>query len=214
MDWTEDRIRRELAGRTILIVEDDIDLALGVKQLLKAYGVKEKDVTIKRCVEGDTHGGLDILREKGWGFDLIVVDNMLPWNEVALRECDDLEEQWDRLQAQIGPLRGRKGVDAQLKRLRERLTIVSQRLRATIDRAAAIKMIKQWLAETPKPAAESSAGQPAILFLTARQEESLRSAFGECEIPWRWLTKPALQSQVLTAAAELFSEAGAEEGGR
>ena len=214
MDWTDDRIRQELAGRRVLVIEDDIDVAHSVRRLLIDYGVKDDDITIKRCVEGDSQGGMNVLRREGWGFDLVVVDVMLPYDEAALATCDDLQHQWDQLQEQIAPLRGRKGVIAQLTRLRERLTIVSKRLRATIDREAGVKMINQRLAETLKTAAEPFARRPAVLFLTARQEESFRSVLGECEIPWRWLTKPALESQLVTAAAELLSGSGAEQGAR
>lgn len=206
MDWTEAKIKQQLAGRRVLIVEDDIDLACGLKQLLQAYGVEDKDIVVRRCVKGDDQGGLNALHRAGWEFDLILVDTMLPWDETALKACDKLQKEWDDLQVQIAPMRGQSGFDAELTALRAKLTFVSSQLRATIDREAGAKMINQWLAEPLKLATGRSAKRPAVLFLTARQEAPLRPLVSKCKVRSRWLTKPALEAQILRAAAELLSE--------
>lgn len=205
MGSDEKRTTKALEGRRILIIEDDKDLTLRLKELFESCGVRS--VSVKRCVSGSRQGGLDLLLKRGDDFDLICVDIMLPWSEGNLKECQGLQRAWNQLQKEVANLRENRASAADLAHPRDRLNKLSQEIRARIDREAGIKMIQHWRQEMTKKAGGQWSPRAAILILTAGQEEeSLAAELGELTNRTRWITKPAFESQVLMAAAELLDE--------
>lgn len=205
----EERIISLLSERTLLVVEYDRELARRLCVLFKRWGIKE--VVVRRCATGE-EGALDLLVKREEELDAVCVDTMLPWDENALRTCDDLSEAWNKLQAEVAANSGGHGPGSRLSgvdedNLRDRLNIVSKQMRAVIDREAGLKIIKQWLRPDPKGPLRVTV---PVLFLTASQEESLKKEAEEIPGPYaselvKWVTKPATELQVVEALAELIS---------
>jgi len=212
MGSDEERTTKALKGRRILIIEDDKDLTLRLKELFESCGVRS--VSVKRCVRGARQGGLDILLKRGDDFDLICVDIMLPWSERDLKECQVLQREWNQLLKEVAKLREKRASGDDLAEQRDRLNKLSQEIRARIDREAGIKMIQHWRQEMSKKAGGQWSPKAAILILTAHlKDESLAAGLAEFTRRTRWITKPAFQWQVLTAAAELLDDATQARGG-
>ena len=205
MEWTEDEIRDRLKARRILVIEDDPDLAPRIERLFQMYGAAK--VVIKRCVVGPNEGGLDALCKRGGEFDLVVVDIMLPWDEDALKRCDGLQKEWNALQKEAAELRHKKDAQRRLASLRKELQWLSEAPRKEIDDKAGVKLIKQWREALKDSSVGDARPEPPILFLTARQPESFaQEELQQIMVSARWITKPVLELQVLTAAAELLAE--------
>ena len=195
----------------VLIIEDDLDLAPRLLDLFESWGVRACDMTHRRCVEGAVHGGLDLLHDEGDSFDLMCIDVMLPWDEAKLQACDELQQQWNQLQKEIAQVRDPTGTGKDvITDLRNDLRTLSKEMRATIDRKAGVKMIMKWCIEMREKLGNAWIPHAAILFLTARQEPSLAAEVKEIRdylgdhSNMRWTTKPAIELQVVTAAAELL----------
>jgi len=212
MSQDEKTIRERLKGRRVLIIEDDKDLAPRLGDVFKSWGVKATDIRYRRCVRGSDHGALDFLCSEADSLDLICVDIMLPWDEEALKTCDNRQHKWNELQEKVTKLRDRGPIaDQDVNDMRSKLSVLSGQIRATIDRKAGVKMIIEWCKEMRKRSGKDWTPRAAILFLTARFEASLATEISEVkkylsEFPKvKWITKPALELQVVTAAAELLT---------
>lgn len=213
MNCNEKAIRDRLKNCRILIIEDDQDLAPRLADLYASWGIKKTNMTHRRCVRGHKYGGLDLLCAKPDSFDLICVDIMLPWDERNLKKCDDLQQQWNKLQAKVSSLRDRGLVSGtEMGKLRSDLSTIARNMRKTINREAGVKMIIEWCTKMKKKLSETWTPSAAILFLTARQESSLptenkkiQEFLGE-HSRVKWITKPALELQVVTGAAELLAQ--------
>jgi CheY-like chemotaxis protein len=203
MEWTDQILRKRLKDCRILIVEDDLDLCPRLEQCFRNWDVK--DVVVCRCVHGKTKGAIDLLR-KDDAFSLICLDCILPWTEDNLRHCDLLQEEWDRLQAQITET----PPDAKrLQKLRGKLDVLSDRMSALIDRDAGLRMVYELLrltSNTESPGLEDTRSPIPILFLTARKQDAVS---GEAKRPLpkncRWLLKPLRERHLIEAAAQLIA---------
>lgn len=202
MEWTDNVIQKHLKKRRILIVEDDPDLAPRLERSFRTWGVE--DVVIRRCVTGKTQGAIDLL-EKDSNFDLICLDMMLPFTELKLNRCDDLQKQWDDLQAKIieSSEQGKK-----LAKLRDDLEDLSTQMDGLIDRVAGLRMVHALLdlqANTHFSELEDAVFPIPILFLTARQQEAVSE---EAKLPIPngcfWLTKPVRERHLMETAARLI----------
>jgi len=212
MGLDEKTIREGLKGRRVLIIEDDPDLAHRLIDLFGFWSVKADDIAHRRCVKGALHGALDLLNDSGDSFDLMCVDVMLPWDEERLKASDDLQRQWNELQEKITLLRDYRATeDDEIGELRNEIGTLSEQMQATIDRKAGLRMIVEWCKGMKERFGDAWVPHTAILFLTARQAPSLAAEITEIKDylgdhpNMKWITKPALESQVVTAAGELLA---------
>jgi DNA-binding response OmpR family regulator len=204
MEWTDESIRKQLSDRRILVVEDDIDLAPRWERWLKEWGVRE--VVRRRSVRGKKEGALDLLQHDS-AFDLICLDVMLPRDDIDLHVSDQLQSEWDSIQAEILKMPQDKRTFRQIARLRSSLDELAKRMHRLIDREAGARMVADWLESLPKAKTRHQRHHLSpvpILFLTARQEDAVAKIVGAEPDNSQWITKPVRQRSLVEAAAELI----------
>ncbi|MHC4497731.1 MAG: response regulator transcription factor [Planctomycetota bacterium] len=194
-----EEVKEILAGRRVLIVEDDEGLTERLGKEFKRFGADE--VAIRFTVEG----GLKELKEKGSEYDLIVVDAMLPASEESFQRIKgyrgELKECLNVLKEEDSADPGDEEFRKELAKARERWQPLNRAIASLIRKEGGIEMVRQWL--------EPLKGKrhPPILYLTAIgnpdvKQEGLLAA-GERHVDW--LTKPVTVETLLDRTEELIA---------
>ena len=190
-----------LKGRSILIIEDDDDLAGDLTRVF------EQTTGVAPGVARWMDAALEQLNGPR-GFDLVVTDVMLPESRGDYEEIQSLEEQLKELTATIAAVRledaGQSG-QSQLRSLRAQRAIMLERIDQLTHGEGGIEVIERWRAATGRP----DFPWP-MLFLTAVGSGEARSRGAAAAGPaCRWLVKPVSTLILLRALADLLSGAPA-----
>lgn len=191
-------IEAVLRGRRVLIVEDDVGLAGRIARLFKEHA--GTDPAECRSIKG----ALDCLAEETAGFDLAVIDAMLPRTEEALADIQDLRETVRKTTGILAEsefsepeddAKREKYLDAQLRRSQ-----ALKRMYELIDEHGGITLIERWV--------EQHEGRPwtlPTLFLTAVSlTGGLHDRLARCGVRYDWLVKPVSSEQILSKCAALL----------
>jgi CheY-like chemotaxis protein len=211
---TSTTIEGQLHGCRVLIVEDISDLATELTALFEEHGAK--DIVLRRSARGKPSGALETLLEEGDSFHIIVVDVMLPRDEAALRACDTwrakresfvapIFEFRERLTSGDLPEKDRADLEFKLKDLRARQNVFPRKIVNCLDREAGVKIVHEWFETMKSKKGVDWEPRAGILFLTARHRTSLPVQFGDFTRRTRWITKPAMEEQIMAAIAELLT---------
>jgi CheY-like chemotaxis protein len=195
--------------RRILIVEDDRHLGPRLEELVRSLDDFEAVRVQSR------EAGLAKLRDNGAGYDLVIVDIMLPTNQTALRDLRRLEADYDAAERKYYRLSeanrdGGKGV-----RLREDMQGLLAQARQASGYEAGITMLTEWLKELPE-----NSRRPAIVYLTAKSEKSVRQKAEDLALhhgcPYAYLVKPQstayIRECILTLIEKVRKADGAKHG--
>jgi len=198
MEKKENKLKEKLAGRNIIIIEDDESLP---KRLIKEFKRCGAKVTVKTTVDS----GLAELNEHGSDYDLAIVDAMLPQSENAYSEIKKLKDGLREIQTTIenndaGADAGDKKAEEEIAHAQEKRRRISAEIELLICKDGGIQMVKEWV--------KWLAGEDRcpILYFTALGDADLKTegfeAAGNSHV--EWLTKPVTVDNILNKAGELI----------
>ena len=213
---SNEEIRQWLTGKTILVIEDDDELAFRLVHAFRKQKV-EQVVTV-----GSVESGLKELTSHWHRFDLVIVDIMLPDTEKTYSEIrkyrDELKECRKTFMDAATETRWELDESPKVEEARDTrkhlLAIIADMIRMD----AGISMIEAWRREmlahtapgTPHSGTHgatdaSSKSDVPVFFLTAiGDKESKRRGLSLVE-RGKWLVKPVTSEVVLSVSAELIA---------
>jgi DNA-binding response OmpR family regulator len=196
----------ELRDCRVLVVEDDDTLARRIADRLHAYtGVKPR-------VAHSVRQAHRIVADAQGGFELAVVDVMLPQTEVAWKRVRALEQRLDeaaRAIREVGPLPSDEAAKIRLADARYDRARALPAITDSIDRRAGIGMVKEWR--------DKGTLLCPVLYLTAVGNDLAIKDGLDAGGANRsdWLVKPAPTNVILEKCSLLIrASKGAADGGR
>lgn len=193
-----EEVKEILAGRRVLIVEDDEGLTERLGKEFKRFGADE--VAIRFTVEG----GLKELKEKGSEYDLIVVDVMLPETQEDFMQIQGLTGQLKKyqkiLKQEDTAHPGDQQYQKDLAKARERWRPLNKVITSLIRKEGGIEMVSEWLG------ALQDASRPPILYLTALggMEHRMHGIGVTDGKDVEWLVKPVTVDTLMHTAGGLI----------
>jgi len=186
-----------LAGKSVLIVEDDITLARNIAKLFRDSTGTEP--VVAHCIEN--------AREKTAAadkrFDLAVVDAMLPQTKKDFKLVQEFEKILARARATIEKIGETPSASqrTQLKEARFEREEALRRIFELIDREAGIKLVEEWRSSDSKNARDLP-----VLYLTAVGNEPARQRGADAaRTRSDWLVKPVSGKLIVQKSEELLS---------
>ena len=192
-------VKRSLRGLTILIVEDDAELANDIIEVLTP--LTGQAPTVAGCIET----ALNLLSEKA-KYQLTILDVMLPRNEEDAIVIEELEQRLRSFRNEIADLERRDKEPLAQDKLRgiryERANVI-KRIDGLMDPQGGITLIERWK--------QLHLGHPwplPTVFLTAISNNAIKrtakQVVGEnCE----WLVKPVSSRILIETCEELLARA-------
>jgi len=202
---SEEKIKENLAGKKILIIEDDESLPKRLANEFGRYGAKAE---VKHCVES----GLEELKQNGLNYHLIVVDVMLPQTKEAfqqiqhwIKEITEYNEVFiQEDEAESNNVEFNKIVE----NAKHRRSVLLEKITKEINPRGGIEMVKDWLdwLKNNRDDEGEKIERPPILYLTAAGNVEIimdgKEVAGAKDV--EWLVKPVSGLKLMHTAAELL----------
>lgn len=195
MQFTKKQIKNILQGSSILIVEDNVDLAKRIANLLEPY------CGVEPFLAHSVEKAEEVIESGSIKFSLAIVDVMLPKTEEKYMEIQEHVETLEQIRNEIhnsttqSDYENSKVIEARAKRI-----TVLDLINDLIEKRAGIELVKSW-----QPILEKQNRSFPVLYLTAvgdpaSDHEGLVIA-GEHSL---WTVKPAIAQEILEKCAILI----------
>jgi CheY-like chemotaxis protein len=193
----ESEIKTFMAGKEILILEDDSGLAKRLMNIFQEYGAK---VNIKHYIDA----GLEELQKKGTEYDLIIVDVMLARTKEDFEKISKYREEVDTCVNVLMQEEEYGLNDTEYKKViedaRQRRSFLLGAIVDLVTNDGGIEVIEKWIKGI------SDSKRPGILYLTAVGTSNMiekgknAAEFKKVE----WLVKPITPAKLILMSIELM----------
>jgi DNA-binding response OmpR family regulator len=197
---TKQEVKDSLQGCRILIVEDSVDLAERIANLLKPYcGV---DPVLVHSMEK----AKDTMRSGSVQYSLAIVDIMLPRTEGDFKQMRDHEKILEEVRKTIreSVSQGDQGAKQDLIEARANRAAALRQISHLIDTRAGIALVDAW-----QPILAEQGHRLPILYLTAvGNDRAVREGLAVAGEHADWAVKPVTARDILDRCAMLVRRAG------
>ncbi len=154
-----------MSKKTVLLVEDDMDLVDKLKPFLEKKGY---EVTVKCSVKGKKFGALDeLLASDPDKYSVIIMDIRLPPDDDKYIENLELTAEWYELQMMMITSGGGENINTRLDEL-------AIKMNKNINSGGGLKVIDDWLEDIKDKKGTIGWGKmPILIFFSSRSKKNL-----------------------------------------